>query len=385
MMKLTILVSGMISAVPWQGGATWAVLQYLLGFRRLGHEVYFVEPIDSNALLPPGTGLAESENARYSREVMGKFGFEHASALLVAGTRQTVGLGYDEGQDVSRRADLLVNISGLLTDPGLVERIPTRVYVDLDPAFTQLWHFTQGIDLHLAGHTHVATVGLGLLGTQCRVPTGGLDWITTPPPVVLECWPVTREIRHDALTTVANWRSYGSVEYDGVQYGQKAHSLRRLIDLPTRTSTRCRLALAIHPAEKSDLFQLERNRWEIVDPLSVTSTPGDYAAFVRGSWAELGVAKSGYVDSNSGWFSDRSVCYLASGRPVIAQDTGFSRWLPTGDGLLRFETVDDAVEAIEDVRSAYSRHAAAARSIAETYFDSDRVLSRLLQRLGSTP
>jgi hypothetical protein len=383
--KSTILLSGMIGGVPRQGGATWAVLQYLLGFKRLGHNVYFVEPVDSAAVRPCGNRLLDSDNARYFHEVMALFGLEDVSTMLNAQTRETIGLEYEELLQVARRADVLVNISGLLTDDTLLESIPVRLYLDLDPAFTQLWHFVQGIDLRLDGHTHFATVGLAIGKAECRVPTGGLDWIKTPPPVVLEYWPAAGEIRNEALTTVANWRSYGSVEYEGVQYGQKAHSLRRLIDLPTRTSMRCRMALAIHPAETSDLFQLERNAWEIVDPLTVASTPGDYAAFVRGSWAELGVAKSGYVTSNSGWFSDRSVCYLASGRPVIAQDTGFSRWLPTGAGLLRFATTEEALDAIEEVRNAYSRHAAAARSIAETWFDSDRVLSRLLQRLGSVP
>jgi len=371
--KLTILVSGMVAAVPRQGGAAWAVLQYVLGFKRLGHAVYFVEPVHSGP---------EPESARYFRDVVARFGLTDVAALLVADTHETVGLAYTELCKVAQRADLLVNISGLLTDQALLEPIPVRLYLDLDPAFTQLWHFGQGIDVRLGGHTHFATVGLAVGQPDCHVPTGDLDWITTLPPVVLDYWPRGETVGWNALTTVANWRGYGSIEHAGVLYGQKAHSLRKLIDLATRTPVKCVLALAIHPDETADLQRLACHRWELVDPAVVAATPDDYAMFVRGSWAELGIAKDGYVVSGSGWFSDRSVCYLASGRPVIAQDTGFSHWLPTGEGLLHFETTDDAVDAIEDVRAAYDRHARAARSIAESCFDSSIVLERLLQRLG---
>lgn len=382
-MSLTILLSGMIGRVPCEGGATWAVLQYLLGFKRLGHLVYFVEPVASAALAPVGVELEDSRNARYFREVMHTFGLEGASALVLAGTRETMGLSYEDLRKISRQADVLVNISGLLTDETLLAPVPVRLYLDLDPAFTQLWHFTQGIDLRLAGHTHYATVGLAIGSDGCAVPTGGLDWITTLPPVVLDRWPRAERVSWQALTTVAHWRGYGSIEHDGVHYGQKAHSVRRLIDLPKRSAVRCVLALEIHPDEVVDVERLTVHEWQLVDPASVAATPDNYQEFVQGSWAELGVAKSGYVVSRSGWFSDRSACYLACGRPVIAQETGFGRWLPTGEGLLPFETTDDALAAIDQLRGAYDRHARAARAVAETCFDSDRVLASLIDRLAS--
>ena len=383
-MKLTILVSGMVAGVPHHGGATWAVLQYVLGFKRLGHDVYFVEPITADALLPTGTSLPDSENAAYFRQVVRDFEFEEFAALLLADTQQTVGIPYDALVVLARHVDVLINLSGLLADENLLQHIPRRVYVDLDPAFSQFWHFRQGIDLRFDGHTHRATVGLSIGQPDCPIPTGGLEWITTLPPVVLEQWPFGQAITCDAFTTVANWRGYGSIELDGVQYGQKAHSLRKLIDLPTRTAERFALALAIHPNEASDLEALGRNGWQLLDPRCVAGSPHDYRRFVAGSKAELGVAKSGYVVSKSGWFSDRSVGYLASGRPVIAQETGFSRWLPVGEGLLPFETTGDALAAIDQLRGDYGRHTRAARELAEAHFDSDRVLARLLDRVGST-
>ncbi|CAA9454864.1 MAG: hypothetical protein AVDCRST_MAG28-2288 [uncultured Rubrobacteraceae bacterium] len=143
------------------------------------------------------------------------------------------------------------------------------------------------------------------------------------------------------------------------------------------------LALAIHPDEGEDLKALDDNGWRLIDPARVSSTPGDYQRFVRGSKAEFGIAKSGYVVARCGWFSDRSICYLASGRPVVAQETGFGRFLPTGEGLFAFETSDEALASIEALNRDYARHARAARAIAEDHFDSDKVLGRLLEKLGA--
>ena len=178
---------------------------------------------------------------------MEDFGFDSASALLVAGTRQTVGLSYEQLQQVARSADVLINISGMLMDEELTGDIPCRVYLDLDPAFNQLWHASAACDMRFGGHTHFVTIGLAIGRSDCPVPTCDLPWITTLQPVVLSFWPVAQRITHDALTTVGHWRSYGSIEYEGRFYGQKAHSLRRFITLPTLTDEKFLLALAIHP------------------------------------------------------------------------------------------------------------------------------------------
>lgn len=358
-------------------------MQYLLGFKRLGHDVYFVEPVQEAALRPAGVPLERTVNAAYFRRVMADFGLEQSAALLVAGTQQTVGLSYGGLREIARRADILVNVSGVLADEALTGSVPLRVYLDLDPAFTQLWQAEQGIDMGFSGHSHFVTIGQAIGQTECAVPTCDLPWIATPQPVVLERWPVAERITHDALTTVANWRGYGSIEYRGAFYGQKAHSLRQFVMLPTLTEEEFVLALAIHPDEGEDLKALGDNGWRLVDPARVASTPGDYQRFVRGSKAEFGIAKSGYVVARCGWFSDRSICYLASGRPVVAQETGFGRFLPTGEGLFSFETSDEALASIEALNSDYARHARGARAIAEDHFDSDKVLGRLLENLDA--
>jgi len=358
------------------------VMQYLLGFRRLEYDVVFVEQVQEKSLFPAGAGLAASANAAYFRQVMAECGLTHASSLMQSGSEQTVGLSRQDVREIADTADAVINISGWLDDPTLTSHVPVRIYIDVDPGFTQLWHAVDGIDMRFGDHTHYFTVGLRIGRHDCPVPTCGIQWMTTLPPVVLAAWPRCDDIRADGLTTVANWRGYGSIEYAGVSYGQKAHSLREFIALPMMTDEPFMLALAIHPDEVRDVEAMAANRWMLIDPDSAAGTPTRYHAFVQGSKAEFGIAKSGYVRSRCGWFADRSVCYLASGRPVIAQDTGFSEFLTTGEGLFSFETAEDVLAGIDAINSDYHRHAAAARAIAEEYFDSDKVLTHLLERAG---
>ena len=377
-----IVVSGMIAAVPGHGGATWAVLQYVLGLARLGHEVYFVEALDAAALAPAGASLEESTNSRYCRGVMQEHRLGSSWALIRRGSTETAGLSYAQLAGLAAGTSVLLDISGTLGDGDLFSRVPIRVYLDVDPAFTQVWE-AQGVDMRTASHTHFVTVGQAIGSADCTVPTGSRNWIPTWQPVVLDEWPVGGRIERDAFTTVANWRGYGSAEHDGVHYGQKAHSLRPLMSLPTRTTERFQLALAIDEAEVADLAALRANDWHLLDPAVVAGSPSAYRGFVQGSKAELGIAKSGYVISRSGWFSDRSVCYLASGRPVLAQDTGFSDYLPTGAGLLAFLDQDDVLAGVQRINADYARHSAAARALAEEHFDSTRVLTRLLHEVGA--
>ena len=381
--KLRILVSGMVAKVPHQGGATWAVLQYVLGFRALGHDVTFVECLETADLQPPGSSLAASANAAFFDAVARGFGLQDDASLVQPSTGHSAGLSYEA---VCRRAadsDVVINLSGSLTDQALLTPAPIRVYVDLDPVFNQMWHEFYGIDMRFDGHTHFVTVAHAIGDPDCPIPTCGRSWIPTWQPIVLERWPVVENAGADALTTIANWRGYGSIEHDGVLYGQKAHALRALIDLPRRTRHRFLLALAIHPDETRDLAALRDNGWELVDPAAVAASPASYRQFIQRSRAEFGVAKTGYVLGKSGWFSDRSVCYLASGRPVLAQDTGFGRYMTTGRGVLPFSSVEDAAEQIEKLDRDYADHARAARAAAEEYFASDRVLTHMLQRVGA--
>lgn len=367
--RLRIVVAATMAAVPDQGGAQWAVLQYVLGLRTLGHDVWLVEPVTRDA----ASGEVRDAFAR----IAGEFDLRDRASLAIDGAVP------EELERAAAGADLLLNVSGVLGEGAVFGSVRRRAYVDLDPAFTQLWEVADGIDMGLGRHDRHVTVGLAVGDPSCDIPTAGAEWITTVPPVVLDRWPVGDELAHDAFTTVGNWRGYGSVEWQGTKYGQRAHAFRPLLRLPGLTGQRLLPALAIHPDERADLDALAEHGWSVLDPTEVASTPDDYRSFVRGSKGELGVAKSGYVLSRSGWFSDRSACYLAAGRPVIAQDTGFSRFLPTGEGLLGFDAAEDAAERIEDVAARYEQHRKAARGLAEEVFDSNVVLPRLLDRLAS--
>jgi hypothetical protein len=374
--RLKILLSGMVAGDPHQGGATWAVLQYFAGLTALGHDVVLVEPVSASTGAIERRGVAEYFHSLPF--------LDGRAALLAAEGEETVGLRFGEVERFATEADLLINISGMLRDERLLEPIPARAFLDLDPGFNQAWHQT-GSDMGLDLHTHFLTVGQSLGREGCPIPDCGRTWIPLLPPVALDRWPVQRGApRHDAFTSVGHWRSYGSVEYEGIHYGQRAHGLRKLIDLPRRTRSRLQLALGIHPDETSDLEALRSNGWALVDPYEVAGDPSAYADFVGGSKAELSVPKSGYVASRGGWFSDRSACYLASGRPVVAQDTGFSDFLPTGEGLLAFATAAEAADAVAMVEADLGRHRAAARALAEEHLDARKVLPRLLEEIGGS-
>jgi hypothetical protein len=364
-----IVVAGMVAGDPFQGGATWAVLQYVLGLQQLGHDVAVIDP------LPPG---AVSDTVRtYFASCCAAFGLEGRSALLPLGG-DPIGLEWGDIVTLLHKTDVLINLSGRLRDHDLVATVPVRVFVDLDPAFIQLWH-AQGIELGLDQHTHHVTVGAAVARPASQLPRGGYDWRPIVPPVVLSEWPACASQPPPRLTTVANWRSYGSITHNGRHFGQKAHAFRSLECLPLFSPVPIDVALSIDPGDEHDRTRLTAAGWQLVDPLAATGDPDRYRRFVQSSWAELGVAKSGYVTGRTGWFSDRSACYLASGRPVIASDTGLGGdSLPLGTGLLTFTSTEEAVECITRVATEYPRHAEAARRIAVEHLDAAQVLDELL-------
>jgi hypothetical protein len=367
--SLRILLGAMVASVPGHGGATWAALQYALGLRALGHDVLLVDEVRG-----PGDPDAR---ARCLAALSADFGLDGRAALLT-GAGTALGVAYADVAAFAASADLLVNLAGTVRDPDVAGAVPRRLLVDLDPAFTQLWH-AQGIDVGLAAHDRFASVGLRLHAPECAVPDGGVRWAPTLPPVVLDRWPPVAEAPTEGVTAIANWRSYGTIEHGGVRYGQKAHSARGLLDVPQLAGEPVRFALLIDPAEARDIEALHAHGWELVDAAGETRDPAAYARFVRASAAELGIAKEGYVVSRCGWFSDRSVCYLACGRPVVAQRTGWEHELPEGEGLLGFDTAAEAADALRAVRAEPARHAAAARALAEERFDARRVLPALLE------
>jgi len=365
------IVSGALASKAHKGGEAWVRLSWVLGLRRLGAEVTLVEEVPGD----PGP-----EARAYFDAVVSEFSLDGAAALVAADGRVLSGLR--ELDDLAAEADLLVNVSGNLRLERLRRRVRRSAYVDLDPGYTQLWH-EQGVEIGLSGHDTYFTVGLELGSPRCGLPANGIRWRPLPPPVVLDEWPAVPPpgALGAPFTTVASWRgAYGPVEAGGRRYGVKAHEFRKVAELPTRSRHRFELALDIDPADSEDLDALKRNGWRVVDPVAAAGAPSAFRRYVQSSAGEFSVAQGIYVETRSGWFSDRTTRYLASGRPALVQDTGFGATLPVGEGLLAFRTLEEAVAAAEKIGEDHERHSRAARALAEEHFDSDRVLTRFLEQ-----
>jgi hypothetical protein len=280
-----------------------------------------------------------------------------------------------------RGADLLIDVMGYLQCDEVSERVRRTLFLDIDPGFTQMW-CDLGLHNPFGHHDVYATVGENIGRPGCHLPTCDIDWIVTRPPVVLALWPVRLTVDR-RLTSVCTWRGpYDPVQYGDTRYGLRAHGLRRLAQLPHRVAGHLELALDIDADDAVDRRTLLDNGWHLVDPIDVAGDPMTYRRYIQESAGELMVAKDMYVRSRSGWFSDRSACYLATGKPVVAEDTGLDALYPIGKGLVTYSDLDGAADSIACLWEDYSAHVEAARALAETAFDSDRVLVELIGRAG---
>lgn len=384
----SIVVSGAIANKYRNGGEAWVRLSWIVGLRRLGCSVHFVEQIDpANCVDENGavTDFAGSRNLAYFHSIMEEFGLADVATLVYGDGGQTSGLGRDELIELAEGADLLVNISGNLHAQSLLERFRRKAYVDLDPGFTQFWEAAGISGARLDGHDSYFTVGENIGKPGCPIPTGGLDWHAVRPPVVLEDWPVTPADDPHRFTTIGSWRGpYGPIEHEGTTYGLKVHEFRKVLELPQRAPLTFEIALDIDPADGRDRDALLAHNWRLVDPKSVASDPSSFRRYVQQSGGEFSVAQGIYVDTSSGWFSDRTVRYLASGKPALVQDTGWGGGEPPREGIVTFGTLEEAVDGARRIEQAYEAHSAAARALAEEHFDSDKVLARFLEETGVT-
>jgi hypothetical protein len=378
------MVAGAIAHHPLGGaGNTWAFLQYVLGFRALGFDTYYVEHLDPKHCIDSDWNpvpLARSANRQYFCGLMERFRLLDHAALLEWDGPGYAGLAHAEVEQLACDTDLFINISGRFHLTSVLGAVRRRLYLDLDPGFVQIWQEQYGVDMNLRGHDLYVTVGLNLGAPDCPLPTCGMPWHTTLPPVVLDEWATTRP-PGDAYSTVADWRGYSPVEWRGVWYGQKAEEFMRVIDLPRRVAVPLEICLAIHPDEPERAV-LEQHGWRLVSPRHHAATADSYRDYIHAARGEFTVVKHGYVAGRTGWFSDRSACYLAAGRPVIVQDTGIGRYVPTGAGLLTFTDVASAAAALTEVERNYARHAEAAAAFAAEHLDASRVLARLLRLAG---
>jgi hypothetical protein len=321
-------------------------------------------------------------NLAFSRQVLDRFGLTSASSLVVDDGQRFFGLQEEELLARAESAVALINLSGHLRHEPLMSRLPRRIYVDLDPGFTQFWH-AEGRDLGLDDHDRHVTMGSNIGTDVCAIPTGNVFWGHVRPPVVLDEWRCGGDVGPGRFTTVGSWRgAFGPVTWGGRTYGLKVHEFRTFVALPERSPGTFEIALDIHPADAADRALLERHGWRLADPKGSAGSPDAFRDYVCTSAAEFSVAQGIYVETNSGWFSDRTAHYLAAGRPVLVQDTGLGRTLPVGEGLLTFSTMEEAVAGAAEILGNHQRHSGAARELAETYFASDRVLGDVLDDIG---
>jgi hypothetical protein len=362
-------------------------LQFLLGLRRLGYEVLFLDWLSPEMCVDQtgrAVALEHSSNLRYFLQVMEGFDLGRDFALFYNRGEQVIGQPRTLVLERMRQAVCFINVMGYLNDEEILGRARRRVFVDIDPGFGQMWR-ELGLHDPFRGYDHFVTLGRNIGRPDCPIPTCGLKWVTMPQPVVLEHWPAQPPRPAGAFTSIGAWRGpNGPIEYQGRTYGLRVHEFRKFVGLPARCpGTRFEMALDIHPGDAKDTGLLRENGWTLVEPKAVAGGPQEYRAYIAGSKAEVMVPKQMYVETNSGLLSDRSVYYLASGRPVLARDTAIRHLYPTGEGLLTFSTLDEAAAGVEAINRDYARHCRAAREIAVEYFDSDKVLARLLDDLGA--
>lgn len=381
---MRIILAGIIGRYPW-GGVTWCSLMYLLGLRRLGHEVWYLEDTCECNYDPEINALATEPGyaLRYISESLTPFGFRDRWCYVdYMGSHH--GIPRDRWREICRSADLLLVLSGgvwVWRDEYLA--IPLKAFIDSDPAFTQLalhqalrnaatdekkrWY----VDFFRAYDRHF-TFGRAIGTPECSLPTGGFHWIPTTQPVCTDLWQPSPLPPRRTWTTVMTWviESFRDVG------GNKDQEFLRVLDLPGRFPRGGGPELELAVNGPRDF--LASHGWRCIDAFSVSRDPWRYRDYLSGSRGEFSVAKHTYVATRCGWFSDRTACYLAAGRPAVVQDTGFSRWLPAGEGLVAWTTPEEAVEGLLRVERDLPRHARAARRLAREHLSSERVLAALL-------
>jgi hypothetical protein len=409
--SLRIIVTGLIAQHATLAGVTWDYLQYVLGLVGLGHDVYYFEDSGQWPYTTDGgpsgqawTAHDPTPNVAYLADVMARYGLEKRWAYHFPMKNRWFGLSHEKRREVMQSAALLINVSGTLKRPQEFRQVSRLVYIDSDPVFTQVklrlsrgqMRFRKQLeahDIHFSFGEHFSR----------HVPVTGQRWHPTRQPIVLSEWRPSTPQR-TVFTTVMNWTSYKPLIYRGQTYGQKDIEFKHFLELPAKAAPAVfEVALStvrnprhirwerqgkVSPSAVIELGRRKMQRtprdmlaamgWRVVDPRLACPDLDSYREYIESSRAEWSVAKNGYVVGQAGWFSCRSACYLAVGRPVIVQETGFSKVLPTGKGLLSFTTLEEAAAAVREVNGNYALHAKAARAIAEEYFDSRKVLTRLV-------
>jgi hypothetical protein len=385
MQKPLVVYCGFVGKVPL-AGMTLANLHPIRGLQSLGYEVHYVERLDQPLECYDPRAGRMTDNPGFALQYLADFlpraGLSGARYSFIDRENRCHGSGWPALREAISCAEFVLCLgTGTWFDD--LARCPRRAFIDADPLFTQVAMETERGQPHTLAETisHypvLLTEGMRVGKADCSIPTAGRAWIPVPPTVSTALWQ-TNAPRADApVTTVMNWESGSDIVHDGRTYGYKKREFEAFMQLPKRS----RRSFTIGIGGNAPRVRLRESGWGLANPLEVTGTIEAYQRFIADSWADLGIAKHAYIATRSGWFSDRSLCYLASGRPVLHQDTGFTDWLPSGEGVFAFSNIEDVLTALEALERDYARHAKAARAIAEEYFEASMVIGRMLDQAG---
>jgi hypothetical protein len=367
-------------------GIAWQAAHYLVALEKLGYEAWYVEDHGTNPYDPRVESVVMScdYNVACLKRAMEGLGLGERWAYRCGVDEVYHGHSRRRVGELYAEADALINLCGA---HHLYERhlaCPVRVLIDTDPGYQQI-NYAKGDPAeraYLAAHTHFFSYGANLGQVGCPIPLADIDWRPTRPPVDVDLWPQP-EGEPPCFTSIASWDNRGKdIDYNGSTYLWSKHAnFLKFLDLPTRRPETC-FHMAILPPDADIRREVEGNSWHLVDPRPISADLESYRAFIAGSRGEFTVAKDIYARTNSGWFSDRAVCYLASGRPVVTMRTDCGRLYPMGEGLFDFDTHDEALAAIDAIAGNYRRHSRAARELAHAYFDGTQVVGDLLAEIG---
>jgi hypothetical protein len=380
--KLRAVVVGFIAKLPY-AGMSFYVLHHVAGLQQLGYEVHYAERLmRPNEAYDPTTGTMSDDAAygvKYLEAELARLGIGRDRFSFVDRQGRCHGSGWRALEQALDAAEFVLTVAAPTWFDEL-ERCPRRAFVDGDPLFTQLELVHDGSvrSSALVHYDTLFTYAVRVGAADCTVPDAGRTWLPARPVVATDLWEPVPPSRDLPVTALLHWAAGGDVVHEGRTYGHKDSEFIRFLDLPRRVAGRFEAAIGGAAPWK----ELEAAGWERRDPLLASRTVDDYRRFIGGSRVDFGVAKHAYVASRCGWFSDRSLCFLASGRPVLHQDTGFTDWLPECDGVLPFSDLESAVEALERLDCDYDRHARAARGVAEEHFEAASVLGGMLDRAG---
>ncbi len=375
---MIIILSGSIGRLPL-GGHAWVDMQYMAGLREMGHEVFYTEECGEESWVynweteQLTTDLAYP--SAYVRDCLQSLDMQ--DKWIYRAGEQSLGMSAEELRELCSRADLFIVRAVPLPRWRPEYMWPRRrIFIDADPGFTQISILNGHPELidTIERCDRLFTIGQCIGEASCPIPTVGREWVKTVPPVSLTHWPVAEYNPAMHFTSIMQWRGFRDVTYEGIAYGQKDREFPKYVDLPMQTAQPFEIALIGNPPQ-----DLGKHGWRVIPGWLPSRTPESYRAYIQGSRAEFGVAKHGYVKMQGGWFSDRSVCYLASGRPVLVEDTGLADWLPVGEGVVTFRDVSTALCGIEAINANYDQHRRAARLLAEEYFSAERALPPLLE------